>query len=90
MIYRERIKKIRELRCFKQSYVAMRLGVTQQAYSAYELNTKDMKLCNLVKVAKILEVDLFLIVCEEFPISTHTINLKLLDIVSQALINKST
>lgn len=85
MIYGNRIKQIRELRGLKQSYVAMRLGVKQQAYSKYELNASDKKLKKLVDIAKILEVDICLLVCLDIPINKDTINLKFKDLVAQYL-----
>jgi transcriptional regulator with XRE-family HTH domain len=85
MIYGERIKAIRELRGLKQFYVAVKLGIKQQAYSSYELNASDKKLNHLVDVAKILEVDVCLIVCIEIPINKFTIDLKFKDLVSQYL-----
>jgi transcriptional regulator with XRE-family HTH domain len=85
MIYGQRIKAIRELRMLKQSYVALKLGIRQQAYSSYELNTSDKKLKHLVEVAKILEVDVCLIVCIEIPINKFTIDLGFKDLVSEHL-----
>ncbi len=85
MIYGQRIKVIRELRKLKQSYVAMKLGIKQQAYSYYELNASDKKLKHLVEVAKILEVDVCLIVCSEIPINTFTIDLKFKDLAFEYL-----
>lgn len=85
MIYGQRIKAIRELRKLKQSYVAMKLGIKQQAYSSYELNASDKKLKQLVEVAKIFEVDVCLIVCTEIPINKFTIDLKFKDLAFEYL-----
>lgn len=85
MIYGQRIKAIRELRGLKQSYVALKLGIKQQAYSSYELQASDKKIKHLVAVAKVLEVDICLIVCLDIPINKDTINLKFKDLVAQYL-----
>lgn len=85
MIYGQRIKTIRELRGLKQAYVAIKLGIKQQAYSSYELNGSDKKLKHLIDVAKILNVDVGLIVCVEIPINKQTIDLKFKDLVEQHL-----
>jgi transcriptional regulator with XRE-family HTH domain len=63
----------------------MRLGIKQQAYSKYELNAGDKKLKHLVDIAKILDVDICLIVCLDIPINMNTINLKFKDLVAQSL-----
>lgn len=63
----------------------MKLGIRQQAYSKYELNASDKKLKHLVDVAKILEVDICLIVCLDIPINKNTISLKFKDLVAQYL-----
>ena len=51
-----RIKKIREYRNYTQSYVAHKLNIKQNTYSAIESGTKDIKLARLKEIAIILGV----------------------------------
>jgi transcriptional regulator with XRE-family HTH domain len=84
MEYGIRIKKIRELRGYKQLYVASKLGISQQAYSSYENNACDKKLFHLVALSTILHVDVCLIVCTDIPINSSTINLSFKELIQRS------
>jgi transcriptional regulator with XRE-family HTH domain len=76
MIIGSRIKKIRELKGIKQSFVAYKLGITQQAYSKFELVAGDKTVNSIIRIAEILEVDVCLIFANHIPINQSTIHLK--------------
>lgn len=52
----QRIRKLRELRNLKQSYMAEALGTTQQTYSRYESGEVEMSVSRLIDIAKILDI----------------------------------
>jgi transcriptional regulator with XRE-family HTH domain len=54
----EKIAKLRELRDYRQEYMAAQLKIQQAAYSAIETGKTDVKLSQLQKIADILEIDL--------------------------------
>jgi len=51
------IRKIREFRDYTQEYLAMRLGISQNAYSKIELAYTRITLERLIQIAAILEID---------------------------------
>lgn len=51
------IRKMREYRNYTQEYLAMRLGISQNAYSKIELAYTRITLERLIQIAQILEVD---------------------------------
>ncbi|TDE16476.1 helix-turn-helix domain-containing protein [Dyadobacter psychrotolerans] len=51
------IRKIREFRDYTQEYLAMKLGISQNAYSKIELAYTRITLERLIQIAQILEVD---------------------------------
>lgn len=51
------IRKIREYRNYTQEYLALKLGITQNAYSKIELSYTKITLDRLFQIAHILEVD---------------------------------
>lgn len=52
------IRKIREYRDYTQEYLAMRLGISQNAYSKIELAYTRITLERLMQIAQILGVDM--------------------------------
>lgn len=52
------IRKIREYRNYTQEYLAMKLNISQNAYSKIELGYTKITLERLYQIAQILEVDL--------------------------------
>jgi len=61
----ENIRIIREAKGFSQDYVATKLKVTQQAYSAMENNPENMTLKRLKDLCTVLDVDLVTLLGEE-------------------------
>ena len=51
------IRKIRESKDFTQDYLAMKLSISQNAYSKIELGYTKITLERLFQIAQILEVD---------------------------------
>ncbi|ACT96108.1 helix-turn-helix domain-containing protein [Dyadobacter fermentans] len=51
------IRKIREYRDYTQEYLAMKLGISQNAYSKIELAYTRITLERLIQIAQILDVD---------------------------------
>ncbi|WP_221390730.1 helix-turn-helix domain-containing protein [Dyadobacter sp. NIV53] len=72
------IRKIREYRNYTQDYLAMKLGISQNAYSKIELAYTRITLERLIQIAQILEVDSvdLLSTNSENLIRLHTTDLK--------------
>ena len=51
-----KIKKLRELKGFKQEYIAERLGITQQSYSKLESDKTDVPFSKIEQLAEIFEM----------------------------------
>jgi transcriptional regulator with XRE-family HTH domain len=51
------IRKIREFRDYTQEYLAMKLGISQNAYSKIELAYTRITLERLIQISQILDVD---------------------------------
>jgi transcriptional regulator with XRE-family HTH domain len=51
-----KIKKLRELKGFKQEYMAERLGITQQSYSKLESDKGDIPFSRIEQLADIFEM----------------------------------
>jgi transcriptional regulator with XRE-family HTH domain len=54
----EKIAKLRELKNYRQEYMAEKLKIQQAAYSAIETGKTDIKYSQLEKISEILEIDL--------------------------------
>lgn len=52
----EKIKKMRELKNYKQDYMAQHLNITQAGYSKIESGQTDISFSKLNEISKILEV----------------------------------
>jgi len=52
------IRKLRECKNYSQYYLAVKLGISQNAYSKIELGYTNITLNRLIKIAEILEADL--------------------------------
>lgn len=59
------IRKIREYRNYTQEYLAMKLDISQNAYSKIELGYTKITLERLYEIAQILEVDLIQLIKAE-------------------------
>lgn len=51
------IRKIREYRNYTQEYLAMKLGISQNAYSKIELGYTRITLERLIQISQILDVE---------------------------------
>jgi len=51
------IRKIREYRNYTQEYLAMKLGISQNAYSKIELGYTRITLERLIQISEILNVE---------------------------------
>jgi transcriptional regulator with XRE-family HTH domain len=61
----ENIRRIRTALGYSQDYVAKRLGITQQAYSAIEKNPEHSALQRLKEVSQVLQVTLPALIGED-------------------------
>ncbi len=61
----ENIRLIRESQGYSQDYVAIKLEITQQAYSAIEKNPERATLSRLKEIAAILQVPLVTLLGED-------------------------
>ncbi|MBM3428443.1 MAG: helix-turn-helix transcriptional regulator, partial [Bacteroidetes bacterium] len=61
----ENIRLIRESQGYSQDYVAIKLDITQQAYSAIEKNPERATLSRLKEIATILQVPLVTLLGED-------------------------
>lgn len=87
MVISKRIKTIRRKLHIKQSYVAHKMGVSQQFYSSIESGEKVYSLATISKIATIFEIDLLFILTPEIPITDETITLFKKKKVSDIIIN---
>jgi len=58
----ENIKKVRELKNFTQQYLADELGLSLSGYGKIERDQTELTLSRLIRICKILEVDLFILI----------------------------
>ncbi|MES2455657.1 MAG: helix-turn-helix transcriptional regulator [Bacteroidota bacterium] len=59
------IRRIRVFRNYTQDYLAMKLDITQNAYSKIELGYSNITLNRLISIAEVLDIDpVTLISCE--------------------------
>jgi len=56
------IRKVREYRDYTQEYLAMKLGISQNAYSKIELAYTRITLERLIQIAAILEIDVITLI----------------------------
>ena len=61
----DNIRLIREAKSFSQEFIAKKMKVTQQAYSAMEKQPDNMTLKRLKELCKILDVDLVTLLGED-------------------------
>ena|SRR6187402_680600 len=71
----KRIKTIRTKLGYKQEYVALQLGITQQAYSYIETNNADYSINTVKRIADIFEVDYHFLINQDIPINDVTIDI---------------
>ena len=68
------IKLLREAKGYSQSYMAQKLHVTQQAYSAMEITPENMSLKRLHDVADLLQVDVVTLLDIDIKDTQHNFN----------------
>lgn len=71
----DKIKYLREERNFKQRQVADFLGISQQAYSYYELDKRELPARHIVGLAKLYQVSTdFLLGADPTPSGSYDVN----------------
>ena len=68
-----RLKKIREIRGWKQAAVADAMKTTQQSYSSLELGLKFPKIETLKRFCDVMKVKLHFLTAEDVPVTEETI-----------------
>jgi len=64
------IRRIREGKGYTQEYLAMKLGISQNAYSKIELGYTKITLERLFQIAKIIEVEIVTLMGDTKPTLT--------------------
>ncbi len=67
-----RIRKVRELRGWKQAAVASSMNITQQAYSCLEQGASNARLETLKRFCDVMEIELPFLVATDVPITDET------------------
>lgn len=79
----DRIKDLREENQLKQRQVADYLGISQQAYSYYELDKRELPSRHVVNLAKLYHVSTdFILGMEPTPAGSYDLNAKFLQGIS--------
>ena len=74
MIIATRIRKIREIRGWKQIAVAGAMNISQQAYSCLEQGANNARLETLKKYCHVMNVELAYLVAIDVPVTEETLN----------------
>lgn len=53
----EKIKKVRQLKGYKQEFLAEKMNISQKQYSLYESNDANLKWKTIERIAAALEID---------------------------------
>lgn len=61
----DRIRVLRQIKGFSQENMAIELGISQQGYSNLERSATRMKLCHLLRISEVLEVQASFLLSEE-------------------------
>ncbi len=67
-----RIRKIREIRGWKQSAVASSMNITQQAYSCLEQGASNARLETLNRFCHVMKVELPFLIATDVPVTEET------------------
>ncbi len=70
----QRIRKIREIKAWKQSAAAMALGITQQAYSVLEKEGSVARFDTLKKFCDVMGIELIYLLSEDLPVTEETMH----------------
>ena len=73
MTIASRIRKIREIRGWKQTAVASSMNITQQGYSFLEQGANNARLETLKRFCDVMDVDLAFLVAIDVPITAETL-----------------
>ena len=75
MTLAERIRKIREIRGFKQSNIAKELNITQQSYGNLENRNNNPKLETLNKFCEVVKIPLSFLLDPTIPVNDENVAL---------------
>ena len=73
MTIASRIRKIREVRGWKQTAVASSMNITQQAYSCLEQGANNARLETLKRFCTVMNVELSFLVAVDVPVTEETV-----------------
>jgi transcriptional regulator with XRE-family HTH domain len=73
MIIASRIRKIREIRGWKQTAIASSMNITQQAYSCLEQGAGNARLETLKRFCNIMNVELSYLIAVDVPVTEETL-----------------
>ncbi len=73
MTIASRIRKIREIRGWKQTAVALSMNITQQGYSCLEQGASNARLETLKRFCDVMNVDLPFLVAVDVPVTAETL-----------------
>ena len=73
MTIASRIRKIREVRGWKQTAIAHSMNITQQAYSCLEQGASNARLETLQRFCDVMKVELPFLIATDVPITEETI-----------------
>jgi len=73
MTIASRIRKIREIRGWKQTAIASSMNITQQAYSCLEQGASNARLETLKRFCDVMKVELPFLIATDVPITEETI-----------------
>lgn len=69
-----RIRKIREIRGWKQAAIASSMNITQQGYSALEQGAGNARLETLKRFCEVMNVNLAYLVAVDVPVTAETLS----------------
>lgn len=73
MTIASRIRKIREVRGWKQTAIAASMNITQQAYSCLEQGASNARLETLKRFCDVMKIELPFLIATDVPITEETI-----------------
>lgn len=73
MTIASRIRKIREVRGWKQTAIASSMNITQQAYSCLEQGANNARLETLKRFCDVMKIELPFLIAVDVPITEETI-----------------
>lgn len=73
MTIASRIRKIREIRGWKQAAIASSMEITQQAYSCLEQGANNARLETLKRFCEVMHVELPFLIAVDVPITEETL-----------------